>query len=214
MIVTALSKNDEEWSTELSHRGGYSGSRDNWIKETGMQPSEYTTEMGVEFNQWYLDSAKEERLRSFINRFKYLNDTGVLEYADIYFKAGIAGKLLGFTGSTGILSNIGNDAALQFVITGDVDIISAGASGVTGRYRHIARIVGANFDYSINNGYTATIFSQEAKSFKHMSLDWGASYVPSVGNHMTSPRNYLGPNGVKFTGNAFGLLGSELLKNQ
>ena len=31
---------------------------------------------------------------------------------------------------------------------------------------------------------------------------------------MASPGNYLGPNGVKLTGNAFGVLGSELLKNQ
>lgn len=45
-----------------------------------MQPSEYTTEMAVEFNQWYLDSAKEERLRSFNKKLKFFfYDMGTLD---------------------------------------------------------------------------------------------------------------------------------------
>ncbi len=205
------SESGSNWTTE-SHESDFGGSMDAWKSLTGMDPSDYTTAHAVAYNEWYIESVKRERLKAFLLRFKYLYNTGLLEHADIYFKAGIAGKLLGFTGSTGILSNIGKDATLQFVITGDVDMISAGASGITGRYRHIARFVGANFDYSIKNGYDDIIFGN--KTFIDGVTDFGSFYAPDLGKKISSPGNYLGPNGVKFTGNAFGILGSYMLKEQ
>ncbi|SHE96112.1 hypothetical protein SAMN05444278_11029 [Psychroflexus salarius] len=47
-----------------------------------------------------------------------------------------------------------------------------------------------------------------------MLSDWGASYIPGLSKNMASPGNYLGHNGLRFTGNAFGVLGSDLVKKQ
>ncbi|MGM0635273.1 MAG: RHS repeat-associated core domain-containing protein [Bacteroidota bacterium] len=125
-----------------------------------------------------------------------------------------AGKLLLNAGYKGFFARATLDALVQYGITGDVDLIGATASGVGfGRYGHLARFVGANFDYSIRKNSFDRTFS-DSKPLNHMLYDLGASYAPGLGKNMASPGNYLGPNGVKFTGNAFGILGSELLKNQ
>lgn len=204
VIVTGPGTKDRTWSSE-SGAWDYNNTPNQYQQDfpefAGMSDAEmmdyWNNEYSSDYRQWTQNEEKKMRLGAFINRFKYLNDTGLLEYADIYLKAGIAGKLLGFSGSTGTLSSIGKDAGLQFVITGDVDMISAGA----------------NIDYSIKENELNRTFNG-SKSLYHMAFDWGATYVPGVAKDMASPGNYLGPNGVKFTGSMFGILGSELLKNQ
>ena len=215
VIVTASSKDGlwiaDDWTTEMD-QWGYSRSRSSWEEEYEMRAEDYTNEMGRDYMRRYRKSVKRERLKAFINRIKYINDIGAPEYALTYLKFATAGKLLSFSASSGVLTSIGEDAGLQFAITGDADLISSGFSAFTGRYKHIARFVGASADYSVKRSEFNTVIGN--KSFNHMIYDWGASYAPSLTKNIASPGNYLGPNGVKLTGNAFGVLGSELLKNQ
>ena len=204
---------ERHWTTEIQEYD-YAFTERDWEIEFEMSPDDYTPEMEREYMRYWGNSVKRYRLKAFFNRLKYINDIGTFEHTLTYLKAATAGRILSFSGSSGVLSNIGKDSGLQLLITGDVDFISSGSSAFTGRYKHLARFVGANFDYSFNDGLSGTILSSRSKPINHMIYDWGASYAPSLSKNMASPGNYLGPNGVKLTGNAFGVLGTELLKNQ
>ena len=123
--------------------------------------------------------------------------------------AGVGGSYFSLNAPMPIIK-MGVDISLQYGITGDVDLISAVASGVGLKYGLGAKFVGANLDYSLNKQeFNSTL---QYKPLNHMMIDFGASLLPGLSKRMSSPGNYLGPNGVDFTGNAFGIFGSKLLK--
>lgn len=92
-------------------------------------------------------------------------------------------------------------------------MISALAAGTGGkRYSIIFQAFASGFDYSIKNGYDDVIFGN--KRLIDGFTDLGTSFAPGLGKKMASPGNHLGPKGVDFIGNSFGILGGEMLKKQ
>lgn len=198
------------WTSEV-RQYDYALSPEQWKKDTGMSVSDYTPEMAVAHIDYWNETAAEERLRDFINRFKYIYDTGVLHYAEDYLKIATAARIIGASGKSSFFSRALQDAGLQYVITGDVDLIGAGAGGFSGRFGFFMRIVGANIDYSLGkNQFTSTL--NETKSPTHMFYDFIGSSGPSLSRRIASPDNLLGANGVNVVGSSFGIFMSDKLK--
>ncbi|MCH8534558.1 MAG: hypothetical protein LAT51_05765, partial [Flavobacteriaceae bacterium] len=122
-----------------------------------------------------------------------------------------AGKLLLNAGYKGFFARASLDASVQYGITGDIDLISATASGVGfGRYGIMANVGAAGIDYTLIGGQYRDVFSN--KLFSDGMYDMLGSFGPNLGRSISSPRNSLGTFGIEATGNTLGTLVSEMLK--
>ena len=211
--VTITVKNT--WTSETS-LSAYSNTRLAWKKKHGMKSWEYTNEDEIDYDQAYRNSVRQERLARFINRLKMITyDTGGLHYSASLLKLAAAGKLLSVSGASGLFGRAGTDAGLQYLITGDADMISAGASGIGSKYGMAARLIGSDFDYSLKEGSQDVfgILDGPRKSGLNAAIDLGGSFAPSLSRSISSPGNYLGPEGVKIMGNAAGIFATNNLKD-
>ena len=213
--VTITIKNtwDDTWTSETS-LSAYSNTRLAWEKEHGMKAWEYTNEDEIDYDQAYSNSVKRERLARFISRLKMITyDTGGLHYSASLLKLAAAGKLLSVSGASGLFSRAGTDAGLQYLITGDADMISAGASGIGSKYGIVTRLAGSSFDYSLKEGSQDVFgFSASRKSVFDAATDFGTSFGPSLSRKISSSGNLLGSGGVKIIGDSAGIFAGDMIK--
>lgn len=111
----------------------------------------------------------------------------------------------------------GTDAALQYFVTGDVDVISALAAGTGGkRYSIIFQAFASGFDYSINDGYSNVFGFGEnpAKPLSEMGVDFGVGMYSGLGGKMISPGNLLGKRGANALSTSGGYFIGERIKDK
>ena len=121
-------------------------------------------------------------------------------------------SLLLNSGYRGFFARAGLDASIQYLITGDVNLIGATASGFGfGKYGLMANAAGASTDYFLFSRDFTTTFDG-TKSLSHVTFDLLGSYGPNFSRALASPNNSLGPVGLEATGRIWGTLMSHKLK--
>jgi len=240
VIVTASGRNDEDWSTEINLAGTSPHSRDN---NSNMSLAAYGRKVGQNFNSledaelWYSRTVdkqiKDAWMKDFnAGRAAMLNDVAPFLFAPalavVELELGVfalisqSAQAIARLGANnqlvrGFVIKSGTDSALQYRVTGDIDVISALAAGTGGkRYSIIFQAFASGFDYSINDGYSDVFgFSKNpAKPLSEMGVDFGVGMYNSLGGKIVSPSNSLGKWGANALSTSGGYFISERIKGK